>query len=79
MIDCSVPLGVPGVIIDPFNNTKFGALITFHCEESNNSMLSVCDSDGEWDPDPSHLNCPTATTGTQCLIMPGLDFQLLII
>ena len=46
-----------GVIIDTFNNTKFGALITFHCEESNNSMAAMCGSDGEWFPNPASLVC----------------------
>ena len=38
-------------------NSKFGALITFHCEESNNSMTAVCGSDGEWFPNPASLMC----------------------
>ena len=63
MVDCSPPLAASGVIIEPFNNTKFGALITFHCEESDYSMSTVCGSDGEWIPDPASLDCPTAAPG----------------
>ena len=48
-LDCGAPPNTTGVIIDPFNNTKFGALITFHCEEA---ITSMCGSDGEWVPVP---------------------------
>ena len=57
VVDCGAPFAASGVIIDPFNNTKFGALITFHCEESNNSMTAVCGSDGEWFPNPEQMAC----------------------
>ena len=57
VVDCGVPHHANRVVIDPFNNTKFGALITFHCEESNNSMTAVCGSDGEWIPDLSSYEC----------------------
>ena len=57
MIDCGVPISANQVIIDSFNNTKFGDLITFHCEESNNSMTAVCGSDVEWVPNPASLVC----------------------
>ena len=56
VVDCN-PRNSTGIIIDPFNNTKFGAFITFHCEESNNSITAECGSDGEWDPDLSFYNC----------------------
>ena len=57
VIDCGAPPTATGIIIDSFNNTKFGALITFHCEENNNSMTAVCGSDGEWIPNPASLVC----------------------
>ena len=57
VIDCGAPSFASGVTIDPFKNTKFGALITFHCEESNNSMTAVCGSDGEWFPNPASIKC----------------------
>ena len=57
MVDCGVPFHASGVLIDPFNNTKFGALITFHCEESNHRVTAVCGSDGEWFPYPKSVNC----------------------
>ena len=59
MLDCGAPFGASGVIIDPYENSKFGALITFHCqfEESNNSMTAVCGSDEEWVPNPASLLC----------------------
>ena len=57
MVDCGVPLSANRVVIEHFNNSKFGALITFHCEESNNSMTAVCGSDGEWIPSPASLVC----------------------
>ena len=57
MVDCGVPISANQVVIERFNNTKFGALITFHCEESNNSMTAECGSDGEWVPNPASLVC----------------------
>ena len=57
MVDCGVPVSANRVIIDPFNNTKFGALITFHCEKNKDSMTAVCGSDGEWIPNPASLVC----------------------
>ena len=59
VVDCGAPSTATGIIIDSFNNTKVGALITFHCqfEESNNSMTAVCGSDGEWIPNPASLVC----------------------
>ena len=57
MVDCGVPLSANRVVIEHFNNSKFGSLITFHCEESNNSMTAVCGSDGEWIPNPASFMC----------------------
>ena len=57
MVDCYAPLSTTEVVIEPFNYTKLGALITFHCEESNNSMTTVCGSDGEWFPNPASHKC----------------------
>ena len=57
MTDCGAPFAASRVIIDPFNNTKFGALIIFYCEESDNSMTAVCGSDGEWIPNLNPYNC----------------------
>ena len=69
MLDCGAPFAASGVIIKPFNNTKFGALITFHCEENDLQMAAVCGSDGEWIPDPSSLNCPTTAPGIESCTM----------
>ena len=63
VVDCYPPHNATGVIVDQFNNTLFGALITFHCEESHLQITTVCRSDGEWDPDPSSLQCPTTAPG----------------
>ena len=57
MVDCDAPLASSGVVTDPFSDTTFGALITFHCEGSKKSMTSMCGSNGEWDPDPNTLHC----------------------
>ena len=54
MLDCGAPPNASGVVIDPFNDTEFGALITFHCETS---MTAVCGSDGEWSTSPASLKC----------------------
>ena len=55
VIDCGAPLNATGVIIDPFNDTEFGALITFHCK--NSMTAAVCSSDGEWSTSPASLKC----------------------
>ena len=64
--DCGAPFAASGVVIGPFNDTKFGATpITFHCEEDEvQSMTSLCSSNGEWIPDPNLLECgaPYSTT-----------------
>ena len=62
VVDCNAPPNATGIIIESFNNTKFGALITFHCEESNTSMTAVCGSDGEWDPYPIYIDCYSYST-----------------
>ena len=67
MVDCGAPVAASGVIIDLFNNTKFGALITFHCEEDNNTLItSLCSSNGEWIPNLDSFECGTlySTTGS---------------
>ena len=55
VIDCGAPFNATGVIIDPFNDTEFGALITFHCE--NSMTAAVCGSNGEWSTSPASLKC----------------------
>ena len=57
MVDCGTPFSTTGVIIEPLDNTKFGSLITFHCEGSNNLMTAVCAGDGEWEPALTSLKC----------------------
>ena len=64
-IDCGVPIGGNGVVFEPFNSTKFDAVVTFHCEESLISMVAVCDSKGEWMPKPSSFKCLNGTLGNQ--------------
>ena len=61
-IDCNSPLAATGVIIEPFNYTKFGASITFHCEEST-LITGVCGGNGEWEPDPASLKCEQKIPG----------------
>ena len=63
MDDCNTPLAATGVIIEPFSNTKFGALITFHCEESESLITGVCGVNGEWEPDPASLECEQKIPG----------------
>ena len=64
MLDCGAPrFCASGVIINPFNTTKFGGLINFHCEENDTLITSLCSSNGEWIPDPNSYDCGTPTTG----------------
>ena len=62
-MDCNTPLLAAGVIIEPFSNIKFGALITFRCEESESLITGVCGSNGEWEPDPASLECEQKIPG----------------
>ena len=66
MVDCGAPVAASGVIIDPFNNTKFGALITFRCQEEEMLITSLCSNNGEWIPNLNSFECGTlySTTGT---------------
>ena len=58
MVDCYAPLSTTEVIImEPFNYTKLGALITFHCEESSHRVTTVCGNNGEWFPNPAAHKC----------------------
>ena len=70
MIDCNYPLVGKGItiIIDPLNNTKYDAVITFYCEESGILEKAVCGSNGEWSPNISSLMCVNGTLGTALLL-----------
>ena len=63
-IDCGAPIvGDGGVVTRPYNNTKFNAVITFHCEGRNISsvVMAICGSNGEWVPSPSSFQCQNGT------------------
>ena len=60
VIDCGAPPNASGVTFDPFNDTKFGALIIFRCE---NTTTALCGSDGEWSTSPSSLKCGETCSG----------------
>ena len=78
VVDCNSPNST-GVIFDPFNSTKFGTLITFHCEENDLQVTAVCGSDGEWDPDPTSRNCPTTAPGIEsCITLVTIAICLLL-
>ena len=62
-LDCGAPLAASGVDFEHFTNTKLGAMITYHCEESDTLFTAVCGSDGEWEPDPASLNCEKKIPG----------------
>ena len=44
----------------------FGAMITFHCEESESLITGVCGGNGEWEPDPASLKCEEKIPGKVC-------------
>ena len=73
MIDCGAPqFCAAGVIIYPFNNTKFGSLIAYNCEEENDTLItSLCSSNGEWIPNSNSYNreTPYSTTGNIVIII----------
>ena len=60
MIDCGAPL-VYGFVVEPFNDTKLDAVITFRCEESDTAMTAICRADGEWDPNLAVFVCVNGT------------------
>ena len=57
VVDCYAPITTTEVIFEPFNYTKLGALITFHCEESSHTVTTVCGNNGEWFPNPASHKC----------------------
>ena len=68
VIDCGAPIvGDGGVVTRPYNNTKFNAVITFHCEANLRDvptvMMAVCGSNAEWVPNPSSFVCRNGTLG----------------
>ena len=65
VVHCGAPLAANGVVIDHFNDSMLGALITFHCEESDYPVMSICGSDRRWDPNPSSFDCPTTAPGIE--------------
>ena len=81
-IDCGAPIvGDGGVVTRPFNNTKFSAVITFHCEVRDipQVVMAVCGSNGEWIPNPSSFHCQNGILGNfqklyfmfSCIIIPS--------
>ena len=65
MIDCGAPIpSSPGIVIDPFNNTKLEAVIVFHCGDPDTPVISVCGSNGEWVPNLSSFTCVNGTLGS---------------
>ena len=57
VIDCGTPHFPTGGITEPFNSTRFGASVTHHCLVYGSSIRSVCESNGEWYPDPNSTRC----------------------
>ena len=62
-IDCGPPNAGNELIIKYFNGTKLDAFVTFHCEQSNISMMTVCRNSGEWIPNPASFECVDGTLG----------------
>ena len=69
VLDCGAPSAIIGVTIEPVNDTKFGSLITFHCDEDNITMTVVCESNGEWIPNPASLKCGNESSGITIIII----------
>ena len=63
LIHCGAPFVASGVIIEHFTDAYSGALITYHCEESDTLFTAVCGNNGEWDPDPALLKCEKTILG----------------
>ena len=64
MIDYGAPIDGNEVVIEPFNDTTFNAVVTFHCKEDIMRVEAVCGSNGEWIPNPSLFKCRSGTLGT---------------
>ena len=59
-----------GVVIEPFNNTMFNAVIIFHCEEGlipDTVIEAVCGSTGVWSPNPANHMCVNESLGKSSL------------
>ena len=57
VIDCGNLLHPPGFVSMPVNGTKFGASVTFRCEESMSEITALCHSNGKWVFSPSLFTC----------------------
>ena len=63
VIDCGAPSTNTGVDIEPFNDTRLNAVITFHCQDRDSSLMAVCRSNGEWVPSPTSFKCKNGILG----------------
>ena len=65
-MDCGVPSSVTGVIVNPYESTIVGSMITYHCDAGlvpNRTITATCMSNGQWHPNPISHTCQLSYTG----------------
>lgn len=56
-MDCGLPRPPVNGNLGSYSRTTEGANVTFRCNRDIAEMVSVCTSDGMWDPVPEEHNC----------------------
>ena len=65
-MNCGVPSSAAGVIVDPYESTIEGSMITYHCDDGlvpNRTITATCMSNGQWHPNPISHTCQLPSTG----------------
>ena len=65
-MNCGVPSSATGVIVDPYESTSEGSMITYHCDDGlvpNRTITAICMSNGQWHPNPISHTCQLPSAG----------------
>ena len=65
--DCGAPPPPVNGFLQPHTNTTEGSVVMFQCDPgfvSEGVITAVCDSDGQWTPNPGHVTCSPRPTPT---------------
>ena len=61
------PPPVNGSLLQPHTNTTEGSVVVFQCNPGfvpEGEMTTVCESDGQWSPNPGGVTCSPIPTQT---------------
>ena len=73
-VDCGAPPPpVNGSLLQPHTNTTEGSVVIFQCDLGfvpEGAMTAVCESDGQWIPNPGGVTCSPRPTQVITLASP---------